>query len=81
MFSTYTHATTVGLEENKCFSEALAMWTMFQQRHENRFTTEDLRKVQANLKHGRSESDPALLRKQLHFGTMTFRRARVCEHA
>ena len=66
VFSTYTHATTVRLEENECFSEGIATWKMFQQRHENRFSTEDLRKVQANLKSGRSESDPALLRKQLH---------------
>ena len=40
---------------------------MFQQRHEHCFTTEDLRKVKTNLEHGK-DSDPALLREQLHNG-------------
>ena len=60
--STYTYA-AVGLEENESSSEA--MWTMFQERHEHCFTTEDLWKVKTNLEHGK-DSDPALLRKQIH---------------
>ena len=60
---------TVGPDENETSSEA--MWAMFQQRHEHCFTTEDLRKVKTNLENGK-DIDPALLRKQLYIGTMSF---------
>ena len=72
--STYTYA-TVGPDENESSSEA--MWAMFQQRHENCFTTEDLRKAKTNLESGK-DIGPALLRKQLYIiGTMAFCRGYV----
>ena len=60
MSSTYTYA-TVGPDENETSWEA--MWAMFQQRHEHCFTTEDLRKVKANLDYGKDMHCPSFGKK------------------
>ena len=64
--STYTYTTE---DHDSGSNSNQAMWTMFQQRHEQSFSTADLRKVKMNIQEGK-EDEALMVGRQIYIGRM-----------
>ena len=64
--STYTYTTE---DHDSGSNSTQAMWTMFPQRHEHRFSTADLRKIKLNIKEGK-EDETLMVGRQIYIGRM-----------
>ena len=64
--STYTYTTE---DHDSGSNSNQAMWTMLQQRHEQSFSTADLRKVKMNIQEGK-EDEALMVGRQIYIGRM-----------